>query len=783
MTAELVLPEPVGPQIAWLDSPASRKVLRVGRRGSKTRFALLAGLLGHGPGWDTDTPLFPGVLQGGDVVWIAQTYTNLTTVLWREEIEPRMGGLPWVTLNKTLHDINIPGLGSLMLRSGEKDAIRSVRGIGKTLKGVIVDEAAWLDLRGALQDIILLALADNNGWLIIMSTTNAGSDGGYDDQGKPQIPSFFNVLCQEINDGKRSAEWAEFTGTAYDNPTLSQQAIDDLVAEYTPESPRLRQEVFAELLETGIGLALPGLRESCHIVPAFSPPDHWSRFACFDWGFHHPWAFGHAVVDEDGQVYGRETLTGRLDLPEAIDQKVRAAGVNPSSLNIFAGPDVWRTRVSSKGKIQGEFQGPTVAERLQALGWHLVPAADARVAGLNNLRSYAHIEKDGVQPRFVWMDTPGNRVAFHQCRTMTLDPKNPEDALKIDADAAGRGGDDCLSGDTRVMTDSGLRRIDSLVGTSGSVLTPLGWFRYNEVRQTYARSDVWRLTLATGTTIDATASHQILTPTGWRPLGSFLDGASISGEVVLAHESGLLPATDALVAPGSLVGGEWSDSDRVSHSPPRRESSKQCPRQFAGGGGDTASAQPLAVSQARSGGAADAGAPARDSGQGASVAPQRSGQGEPFTDQQGIVGEARLLSDAEMFALRQVLQNENEGAFQVLPCELQGTGVTCSAAAVTGLRYIGRASVYNMEVEAVHCFTVQGGAVVHNCYDLWRYGLMSRPILPKPVVAERRQGISMGFDEKTQRPKVRLTAEQEVEQMFDRARPSVTGGRYHLPRK
>src|SRR5215831_1441280 len=96
--AELVLPQPVGKQYAWLDSSASRKVLRVGRRGSKTRFALIAGLAGHGPGWEQSKPTLPGVLQGGDVVWIAQNYTNLTTVLWREEIVPRMAHLPYVTL-------------------------------------------------------------------------------------------------------------------------------------------------------------------------------------------------------------------------------------------------------------------------------------------------------------------------------------------------------------------------------------------------------------------------------------------------------------------------------------------------------------------------------------------------------------------------------------------------------------------------------------------------------------------------------------------------------------
>jgi len=437
-SGELVLPEPIGKQPEWLDSPATRKVLRVGRRGSKTRFALIAAMAGHGPGWEDGRPSMRGVLQGGDVVWIAQNYTNLSTVLWREEIVPRMGHLPWVNLNVQKHDVEIPGVGALLLRSGDREAIDSIRGIGKRLFGVIVDEAAWLDLRGALQDVILLALADNDGWLILMSTTNAGADGGYDDTGAPQIPSYFNLLCTEIRAGKRSDEWQEFTGTAFDNPTLSPKAIQDLIDEYPPDSPKLQQEVYAALLESGVGLALPGLSDR-HVTPAFAPEGHWTQFAAFDWGYQHPWAMGLYCADEDGTVYKQDSLVGRLDLPEQIDAKARAGGFDPKRMVVFAGGDCWRQRMK-----KGEFAGPTIAEELMKLGWRMVAANDARVAGLNNLRRYTYLPPDrpDARPRFQWMDTAGNRACLAQMQRMPLNPSNSEDALKVDADSSGRGGDD-----------------------------------------------------------------------------------------------------------------------------------------------------------------------------------------------------------------------------------------------------------------------------------------------------------------------------------------------------
>lgn len=251
------------------ESSASRKVLRCGRRFGKSRFAMVAALDGHGPQLPDGTRKFPGILQGGDVVWVAQDYPNLTTVMWREEFVPRFKHLPFVTMNANEHTIAFQGLGTLFLRP--ETAIGGIRGIGKNLRGVILDEAAWYDLDSALKDVILPALLDNDGWMILMSTTNNGEDGN----AEKRIPSYFNLLCEEIQHGKRSVEWAEFVGTAYDNPRLNSKAIDDLVAEYKDAEVSLKQEVYAELVEPGAADQVIK-REWCvaaagrHKVPWFS---------------------------------------------------------------------------------------------------------------------------------------------------------------------------------------------------------------------------------------------------------------------------------------------------------------------------------------------------------------------------------------------------------------------------------------------------------------------------------------------------------------------------------
>lgn len=451
MPAELTLPAPIGLQPAWIDSPASRKVLRVGRRGGKSRFDLVAAVAGHGPGEEGQRK-FPGILQGGDVVWIAQDYPNLTTVIWREEIVPRFERLPQAKINGQEHWVSLRGLGTLFLRSAE--AISGIRGIGKNLKGVIIDEAAHLDLEKALLDVVLPALLDNDGWLILSSTTNAGPDGNVE----KRVPSYFNVICEEIRRGERGPEWAEFSGTAYDNPAIDNSGIDELVNEYVPDSVPLKQEVYAELLTAGVGLALPMVDEKVHIVERFRVPEHWRQFGAFDWGYNHPWCFEWCCIDEDGQVTVIDTVWGREDLPEAIADKVEAAGVPASELRaIVAGTDIWHQKDRSIRQSKQD-TGITIEQRLRKRGWTCVPADTRRVLGLDNLRAFLSHEvpteerPGGKPPRLVLMDTgqkptrevvgSGNRRVLHQLATRQLDEKNLEDAAKMDADTAGRGGDD-----------------------------------------------------------------------------------------------------------------------------------------------------------------------------------------------------------------------------------------------------------------------------------------------------------------------------------------------------
>jgi len=433
--SDLVLPEPIGLQPAILASPSTRKVLRIGRRGSKTRTDFLAAIAGHGPGWADGTPTLPGIVQGVDVVWVSSDYPNLLTVVWNELIVPRFGRLPSASLNKNEHTLTLNGLGTLYLRP--ETAIDGIRGMGSKLGGVILDEAAHWDLGGALKRVVLPALLDNRGWLIASSTTNLGWDGNQE----RAVPSYFNRLCEEIRAGLRGPEWQEWTGTAYDNPSLDPVGIDELVAEYDPDSVEFKQEVLAELLTGGAGLALPHATADLLIDP-IPVPAGWTKYAGFDWGYNHPFAFVAFCKSPDGISYLTHCVTGRHQVPaEIADTVARSLDVREFS-HIVAGTDCWNVEKAKGVSV------PTIAEQLGARGWKLIPVAQdgsrPRQQRLDHLRRVMGWG-DGaaaVRPTFRIFDHEQGRSVLRALAGTLLDPHDPEVPMKVDADQRGRGGDD-----------------------------------------------------------------------------------------------------------------------------------------------------------------------------------------------------------------------------------------------------------------------------------------------------------------------------------------------------
>ncbi len=212
-----------------------------------------------------------------------------------------------------------------------------------------------------------------------------------------------------------------------------------------PEPARswLRDGNFA----AGAGSALSQIDWKRHLVKPFKDeiPEYWLQFGCFDWGYHHPFSFGWYVVTEDGDIFKVETVTGwRMLVPQQIE-RIKSVVPVEKLRYIVAGHDVWTKQIA-----RGE-NTPTIQEQFFEQGMLLFHANIDRKQGLQHLRKVLDWETSGPfvdgkptegDPQLRFFDTPNNRKCLEQLENMTVDPRDPEDVLKVNADDFGEGGDD-----------------------------------------------------------------------------------------------------------------------------------------------------------------------------------------------------------------------------------------------------------------------------------------------------------------------------------------------------
>lgn len=247
--------------------------------------------------------------------------------------------------------------------------------------------------------------------------------------------------------------------TIHDNPYLPEEYLNSL-----ERLPKRDYEVYVmgnwDLLT---GQALEELDRDMHLIPnpyidkrTGKPnyPDHFVRFGGFDWGYRHPFIFG-LYLETGERTICVETIRGRgmadAEMISYILEVSESVGLPATHLQyVVAGKDAFHD-VQARMNV-----GETTAERFAVAGIPMMPADTSRISGLKNFREMTAWQKVGREkdprtgkeivvpgiPRFAWLQTESNERSFESCANMVLDPDRPEDALKVDADDNGEGGDD-----------------------------------------------------------------------------------------------------------------------------------------------------------------------------------------------------------------------------------------------------------------------------------------------------------------------------------------------------
>lgn len=441
--AELILPKPLPHQREVLDDPAARKVLRWGRRRGKSAVAMVGAIIGHGPEvqrrgkWER---MHRGIISGLDVFWLAPDYPQANGV-WVDQLKPRFEALEddgLATINESKRFITLHASGGTIQLATYKN-IRAVRGRGRNLAGVIVDEAAHMDLEYALQSVLLPALADNDGWLILPSTTNGGLDGNHE----LRIPSYFNMISQEIMDGKRGPEWGHWYGSTRESPHLAPAAVEALYDEYREKGPgaefAMAQELDAKLLKGGAGLAFPEWNDNVHLATIRQFPPDWRWAASMDWGYTSPGCFLLGAFGPDDRCHIRWEYKFRKVPPKRLGFELG------QKMKRFPRPEY--VIVDSAMDTREDGRGGTIVSSLEefqaglkaALGTLCPPVvtspkgAGSRVQGKLRVHELLRFEAEADGSIREW-NRPRLTVDKKDCpylassvAAIPLDPKNPED--------------------------------------------------------------------------------------------------------------------------------------------------------------------------------------------------------------------------------------------------------------------------------------------------------------------------------------------------------------------
>jgi hypothetical protein len=177
-------------------------------------------------------------------------------------------------------------------------------------------------------------------------------------------------------------------------------------------------------------------RDDVHVIAPRPIPDDAIVWAAFDYGFAHNTAFGvFAAIDGTVYLLGEHVQNkwSVRDHCAAMDGLMARIGIPKARLReIAAGHDAFDGSKDSSGK--------SIADQYGERGYFMTRAHTDRVNGWAAIRDRLGNPSVGHVPTLYLFDTCPRAAAA--LKALVHDPKRPEDALKVDVDANGVGGDD-----------------------------------------------------------------------------------------------------------------------------------------------------------------------------------------------------------------------------------------------------------------------------------------------------------------------------------------------------
>lgn len=464
------------------------------------------------------------------------------------------------------------------------------------------------------------------------------------------------------------------------------------------------------------------------VIKPFAIPANWLRFRSFDWGSARPFSVGWwAVVSETYKGIPKGAL---VRYREWYGAKSANVGLKMTAEQVSKGirerePEGEEIAYSvADPAIFAEDGGPSIAERMRPIFW--TRADNKRTPGHKQVGGW-----DQMRQRMIGDDVP-MLYTFDTCadsiRTIPVlqhDINKPED---LDTTAE----DHCFAAGTLVETSFGPVPIEAMPST-GVVHTEKGEQAYRSARKTRENAEIVRVTFADGRQVLCTPSHRFMLESNQWRYAKNLAGEKVKCEqlpsVTLSKNtmvSGIIGVVDTFNAKGAgfieRCGAMLTEIYQAIATYTTRTMTRAITRlrtwsalhglnTYLGGTGQ---------SPVIAGGRAFKRHSTRHQ---YGTGQQKAGHGtrNTMTSTCATSRQQRMYQKLAMFAEMDIsqLQPRRAGVNTAIR--------TAAPAHCVSVEPAGRADVYCLTVPATGSFVIEGGLVVHNCADEWRYACMSRP--------------------------------------------------------
>ncbi len=486
-----------------------------------------------------------------------------------------------------------------------------------------------------------------------------------------------------------------------------------------------------------------------HVVSPFTIPDGWTRFRSMDWGSASPFSVGWWAVVGDTVTVSNRT-GGKVILPRGCLVRYREwyGASKPNTGLKMENEDIGRgiaAREKGERITYGVLDpacfssngGPSIHEQIMRGGPIFREADNARVAKRGAIGGWSEMRGRLIGDA----DRNPMIVCFATChdsiRTVPAlqhDSVNPED---IDTDME----DHCFAAGTMVETDKGPVAIEKLPPT-GWVHSRDGIEKYRSARLTRRDAEIVRVMFANGAVVECTKDHKFLVDRNeWRYAKDLTDLEVLCAPSLSARRSRNSMESDTTFAANTFSVRERGFISRFGYiitALCRSASMSIMPTMT----GPTTIQEISNASRSWSTWAAGMERKAAHGGAKALSAPVlllQSGTELRRADN-GTRNISKSTSGQRWRdAFRQFATNAAVNTWLALPrsCKVNSADRIAERVRCVGVEEAGRADVYCITVPKTGCFAIEGGLIVSNCADEWRYACMSRPWVRKQTEVKK----------------------------------------------